>query len=128
MVYDAIVVLQFPPPAVERWQKPGFSEKPGFWLEPHLFTWQELLMRAEATFDPGVRLLLAHARRLSYLQPYKSYTPPCSLNHLWRSAWSGTMRSRRSQKVSLWLRSTRCTNSCATRYSIIRCGSIATRQ
>jgi hypothetical protein len=35
----------------------------------HLLTWQELLVRAEATFDPGVRLLLAHARRLSYLRP-----------------------------------------------------------
>jgi hypothetical protein len=35
----------------------------------HLATWQELLARAEATFDPGVRPLLAHARRLRYLQP-----------------------------------------------------------
>ncbi len=35
----------------------------------HLLTWQELLTRAEATFDPGVRPLLAHARRLRYLQP-----------------------------------------------------------
>jgi len=35
----------------------------------HPTTWQELLARAEATFDPGVRPLLAHARRLRYLQP-----------------------------------------------------------
>ncbi len=35
----------------------------------HLLTWQELLARAEATMDPAVRPLLAHARRLSYLQP-----------------------------------------------------------
>ena len=35
----------------------------------HLLTWQELLTRAEATFDPDVRPLLAHARRLRYLQP-----------------------------------------------------------
>lgn len=35
----------------------------------HLLTWQELLARAEATLDPGVRPLLAHARRLSNLQP-----------------------------------------------------------
>jgi hypothetical protein len=35
----------------------------------HLVTWQELLVRAEATFDPGVRPLLAHARKLRYLQP-----------------------------------------------------------
>ena len=34
----------------------------------HLLTWQELLARAEATFDPGVRPLLAHARRLRYLR------------------------------------------------------------
>jgi hypothetical protein len=34
----------------------------------HLLTWQELLTRAEATFDPGVRPLLDHARRLRYLQ------------------------------------------------------------
>jgi hypothetical protein len=35
----------------------------------HLLTWQELLARAEATLDPAVRPLLAHARRLSSLQP-----------------------------------------------------------
>lgn len=35
----------------------------------HLLSWQELLTRAEATFDPGVRPLLAHAGQLSYLQP-----------------------------------------------------------
>ncbi len=35
----------------------------------HLLTWQQLLARAEATFDPGVRPLLAHARRLLHLQP-----------------------------------------------------------
>ena len=35
----------------------------------HLLTWQELLMRAEATFDPGVRPLLDHARRLRFLHP-----------------------------------------------------------
>jgi hypothetical protein len=35
----------------------------------YLLTWQELLARAETTFDPGVRPLLAHARRLRYLQP-----------------------------------------------------------
>lgn len=34
----------------------------------HLLTWQDLLTRAEATFDPHVRPLLTHARRLSYLQ------------------------------------------------------------
>lgn len=34
-----------------------------------LLTWQELLARAETTFDPGIRPLLAHARRLRYLQP-----------------------------------------------------------
>jgi hypothetical protein len=34
----------------------------------HLVTWQALLARAKATFDPGVRPLLAHAARLSYLQ------------------------------------------------------------
>jgi hypothetical protein len=34
----------------------------------HLLTWQELLARAEATLDPGVRPLLNHARRLRYLQ------------------------------------------------------------
>lgn len=34
----------------------------------HLLTWQELLARAEATFDPDVRPLLTHARRLSNLQ------------------------------------------------------------
>lgn len=37
--------------------------------QTHLTTWQELLARAEATFDPGVRPLLAHARRLRYLWP-----------------------------------------------------------
>ena len=35
----------------------------------HLLTWQELLTRAEATFDPGVRPLLDHARRLRHLRP-----------------------------------------------------------
>jgi len=35
----------------------------------HLLTWQELLVRAEATFDPGVRPLLNHARRLRCLKP-----------------------------------------------------------
>jgi hypothetical protein len=35
----------------------------------YLLTWQELLARAEATLDPAVRPLLAHARRLSNLQP-----------------------------------------------------------
>jgi hypothetical protein len=35
----------------------------------HLLTWQELLTRAEATFDPSVQPLLIHARRLRYLQP-----------------------------------------------------------
>ena len=35
----------------------------------HLLTWQTLLERAKATFDPAVRPLLAHAARLSYLQP-----------------------------------------------------------
>jgi hypothetical protein len=35
----------------------------------HLLTWQELLTRAEATFDPGVRPLLDHARRLRFLRP-----------------------------------------------------------
>jgi hypothetical protein len=34
----------------------------------HLLTWQELLARAEATLDPAVRPLLAHARRLGNLQ------------------------------------------------------------
>ena len=37
--------------------------------QTHLLTWQELLARAEATFDPGVRPLLRHARRLSNLWP-----------------------------------------------------------
>jgi hypothetical protein len=35
----------------------------------HLVTWQVLLTQARATFDPGVRPLLAHAERLRYLQP-----------------------------------------------------------
>lgn len=35
----------------------------------HLLTWQELLARVEATLDPAIRPLLAHARRLSSLQP-----------------------------------------------------------
>jgi len=35
----------------------------------HLLTWQELSARAEATFDPGVRPLLDHARQLRYLRP-----------------------------------------------------------
>jgi hypothetical protein len=33
-----------------------------------LVTWQALLARAQGTFDPGVRPLLAHAARLSYLR------------------------------------------------------------
>ena len=37
--------------------------------QTHLLTWQELLVRAEATFDPGVRPLLVHAHRLNYLRP-----------------------------------------------------------
>ena len=39
--------------------------------QTHLLTWQKLLAHAEATFDPGVRPLLAHTRRLRYLQPAK---------------------------------------------------------
>jgi hypothetical protein len=35
----------------------------------HLLTWQDLLTRAEATFDPGVWPLLDHARRLRCLRP-----------------------------------------------------------
>lgn len=35
----------------------------------HLLTWQMLLAQAEATLDPAVRPLLAHASRLSGLQP-----------------------------------------------------------
>jgi hypothetical protein len=35
----------------------------------HLLTWQELLARTEATFDPDVRPLLDHARRLRFLRP-----------------------------------------------------------
>jgi hypothetical protein len=35
----------------------------------HLLTWQELLARVQATLDPAIRPLLAHAGRLSYLQP-----------------------------------------------------------
>jgi hypothetical protein len=31
-------------------------------------TWQALMARTKATFDAGVRPLLAHAARLSYLQ------------------------------------------------------------
>jgi hypothetical protein len=38
----------------------------------HLLTWQELLTGAEATFDPDVRPLLDHARRLRCLQPLES--------------------------------------------------------
>jgi hypothetical protein len=34
-----------------------------------LFTWQTLLARAKATFDPGIQPLLDHVARLSYLQP-----------------------------------------------------------
>lgn len=34
----------------------------------HLLTWQTLLARAEATFEPGMQPLLAHAARLRYLQ------------------------------------------------------------
>jgi len=33
----------------------------------HLLTWQDLLARSETTFDPDVRPLVAHARRLSQL-------------------------------------------------------------
>jgi hypothetical protein len=36
--------------------------------QSHLLTWQALLDRAEASFEPAVRPLLAHAKRLSYLQ------------------------------------------------------------
>jgi len=36
--------------------------------QTHLLTWQEMLERTEATFDPGVRPLLAHARQLRNLQ------------------------------------------------------------
>jgi len=36
--------------------------------QSHLLTWQALLARAEASFEPAVRPLLAHAKRLSYLQ------------------------------------------------------------
>jgi hypothetical protein len=36
--------------------------------QTHLFTWQELLARTEATLDVAVRPLLDHARRLTYLQ------------------------------------------------------------
>jgi len=35
----------------------------------HLVTWQALLARAKATFDPGVRPLSVHAAQLSHLQP-----------------------------------------------------------
>jgi hypothetical protein len=35
----------------------------------HLLAWQDLLARAGATFDPGVRPLLDHARRLRCLRP-----------------------------------------------------------
>jgi hypothetical protein len=57
----------------------------GWPLEPHLLavvsalnanrdgepllTWQDLLTRAEATFDLGIRPLLDHARRLRFLRP-----------------------------------------------------------
>lgn len=37
----------------------------------HLLTWQQLLARIEAKLDPGLRPLLAHANRLSYLQEAK---------------------------------------------------------
>jgi hypothetical protein len=36
--------------------------------QSHLLTWQTLLARAEASFEPAARPLLAHAKRLSYLQ------------------------------------------------------------
>jgi hypothetical protein len=36
--------------------------------QSHLLTWQTLLARAEASFEPAVRPLLAHIKRLSYLQ------------------------------------------------------------
>jgi hypothetical protein len=35
----------------------------------HLLTWQKLLARAEATMDPVICPLLAHARRLGNFQP-----------------------------------------------------------
>ena len=41
----------------------------------HLVTWQALLDRAKATFEPGVRPLLDHAAELSYLQPPKAAGP-----------------------------------------------------
>jgi hypothetical protein len=37
--------------------------------QSHLLTWQTLLARAEASFEPAVRPLLNHAKRLTYLQP-----------------------------------------------------------
>jgi hypothetical protein len=40
--------------------------------QTHLLTWQELLARAEATFDPGVRPLLGHIRLLRFLQPLEN--------------------------------------------------------
>ena len=42
----------------------------------HLHTWQEFLTWAEATFDPGVRPLLTHARQLRYLQPRRASQGP----------------------------------------------------
>lgn len=36
--------------------------------QTHLLTWQQLLARAEATFDPAVQPLIAHAARLNYLR------------------------------------------------------------
>lgn len=36
--------------------------------QTHLLTWQQLLARAEATFEPAVQSLLAHAARLNYLR------------------------------------------------------------
>lgn len=36
--------------------------------QTHLLTWQQLLARAEATFDPAVQPLLAHAAGLTYLR------------------------------------------------------------
>lgn len=39
--------------------------------QTHILTWQELLTRVEATFDPTVRPLLAHVRGLSHLHEAK---------------------------------------------------------
>ena len=40
----------------------------------HMLTWQELLTRAEATFDPGVQPLLGHTRQLRCLRPLEGQT------------------------------------------------------